>query len=69
MCMKDAVSLLNMCSWLHPKPTDQAKAYARPASKKLSQLPEGVLTLVEKMIYRARYMLKKNKIVCISCAI
>lgn len=40
-----------------------------PHQKKLSQLPEGVLTLVEKMIYRARYMLKKNKIVCISCAI
>lgn len=51
--MKDADSLLNMCSCPHPKSTDQAKAYARPASKKLSQLPEGVLTLVEKMIYRA----------------
>ena len=67
--MKDGVSLLNICSWPHPKSTDQAKAYAWPASKKLSQLPEGVLTLVEKMIYRARYMLKKGKRACISCAI
>lgn len=69
MCMKDAVPQLNICSWPHPRPTDQAKAYAQPASKKLSRLPEGVLTLVEKMIYRARYMLKKNKRVSISCAI
>ena len=67
--MKDAVSLLNIYSWPHPKPTGQAKTYARPASKKLSQLPEGVLTLVGKMIYRARYMLKKDKRACISCAI
>lgn len=31
--MKDAVSLLNICSCPNPKPTGQAKAYARPASK------------------------------------
>ena len=67
--MKDAVSLLNICSCPNPKPTGQAKAYARPASKKLSQLPEGVLTLVEKIKYSARYMLNNNKKVCISCAI
>ncbi len=41
MCMKDAVSLLNMCSWPHPKSTDQAKAYGRPASKNYLSCRKG----------------------------
>ena len=37
--------------------------------KRFPRLPDGLLTLVEEIIYRSRYMLKKNNRGGVSCAI